>query len=78
MQSDIFKVESQFHQYRRTESVTTLQTVACSHVWLFRQARRAEPYSDTQTILRKVEKMQMHKSKGHHTDNKDIERNSDQ
>lgn len=53
MQSVIFKVESQFHQYRRTKSAIALQTVGCTHVWLFRQAKRAEPYSDTQTNHKK-------------------------
>lgn len=53
MQSVIFKVESQFHHYRRTKAVTPLQTAGCTHVWLFRQAKRAEPYNDTQTTHRK-------------------------
>lgn len=78
MHSVIFKVQSQFHQYRRTKSVVALWAVGCTHVWLFRQAKRVEPYSETQPIIRKVEKMQMHKSKGNHIDNKNIDRNSDQ
>lgn len=78
MQSVIFKVESQFHQYRRTKPVLLSRLLPAPTCDCLGKPDEQSPTVTPKPVLRKEEKMQMHKSKGNHIGNKHIERNSDQ
>lgn len=78
MQSVIFKVESQFHQYRRPKPVLLSRLLPAPICDCLGKPEEQSHTVIPKPVLRKVEKMQMHKRKGNHTDNKNIERNSDQ